>query len=99
MFFGNVSTGEKTFWGRSEPRLKPCRGRSSAGRAPALQAGGHEFDPRRLHQFRRDAPRGRVAQLVEHALDKRRVIGSNPIAPTSFYGKRFPFREGGAGVL
>ena len=26
------------------------RGRSSAGRAPALQAGGHEFDPRRLHQ-------------------------------------------------
>ena len=26
---------------------------------------------------------GRVAQLVEHALDKRRVIGSNPIAPTS----------------
>ena len=36
----------------------PQRGRSSAGRAPALQAGGHEFDPRRLHQ------RGRVAQLV-----------------------------------
>ena len=24
-------------------------GRSSAGRVPALQAGGHEFDPRRLH--------------------------------------------------
>jgi hypothetical protein len=31
------------FW-RSE------RGRSSAGRAPALQAGGHRFDPGRLHQ-------------------------------------------------
>ena len=26
------------------------RGRSSAGRAPALQAGGQEFDPPRLHQ-------------------------------------------------
>jgi hypothetical protein len=26
------------------------RGRSSAGRAPALQAGGHRFDPGRLHQ-------------------------------------------------
>jgi hypothetical protein len=25
-------------------------GRSSAGRAPALQAGGHRFDPGRLHQ-------------------------------------------------
>ena len=25
------------------------RGRSSAGRAPALQAGGHRFDPGRLH--------------------------------------------------
>ncbi|KTD06090.1 hypothetical protein Lgra_2867 [Legionella gratiana] len=27
-------------------------GRSSAGRAPALHAGGQEFDPPRLHQFR-----------------------------------------------
>ena len=25
-------------------------GRSSAGRAPALQAGGHRFEPGRLHQ-------------------------------------------------
>ena len=25
------------------------RGRSSAGRAPALQAGGHRFEPVRLH--------------------------------------------------
>ena len=28
----------------------PIWGRSSAGRAPALQAGGHRFDPVRLHQ-------------------------------------------------
>src|SRR5947209_1250101 len=29
--------------------LGPIWGRSSAGRAPALQAGGHRFDPDRLH--------------------------------------------------
>ena len=29
------------------------RGRSSAGRAPALHAGGQEFDPPRLHHFNR----------------------------------------------
>jgi hypothetical protein len=31
---------------------RPSRGLSSAGRAPALQAGGHRFDPDRLHQWR-----------------------------------------------
>jgi hypothetical protein len=29
---------------------RPSRGLSSAGRAPALQAGGHRFDPDSLHQ-------------------------------------------------
>ena len=29
---------------------KVIRGYSSAGRAPALQAGGHRFDPDTLHQ-------------------------------------------------
>ena len=33
-------------------------GCSSAGRAPALQAGGHRFDPVHLHQD------GLIAQLV-----------------------------------
>jgi hypothetical protein len=28
-----------------------CRGCSSVGRAPALQAGGHRFDPVHLHHF------------------------------------------------
>ena len=41
---------------RSNPRRlsvqKVKRGRSSAGRAPALHAGGQEFDPPRLHQIR-----------------------------------------------
>ena len=41
------------------------RGLSSAGRAPALQAGGHRFDPDRLHQKafarrKRSEPDGRV---------------------------------------
>ena len=31
------------------------RGCSSAGRAPALQAGGRRFDPDQLHQARRKA--------------------------------------------
>jgi hypothetical protein len=30
--------------------LNPCRGHSSVGRAPALQAGGRRFDPVWLHQ-------------------------------------------------
>ena len=34
------------------------RGCSSDGRAPALQAGGHEFDSRHLHR------KGRIAQVV-----------------------------------
>ena len=35
-----------------------CWGYSSAGRAPALQAGGHRFEPDYLHQH------GLIAQLV-----------------------------------
>ena len=37
-------------------------GRSSAGRAPALQAGGHRFDPDRLHHLRRLLRKRRVPQ-------------------------------------
>jgi hypothetical protein len=33
-------------------RIDQRRGCSSAGRAPALQAGGHRFDPGQLHQLR-----------------------------------------------
>ena len=41
-------TPDKREVGGSSP-LKPIRGRSSVGRAPALQAGGHEFESHRLH--------------------------------------------------
>ena len=48
------------------------RGCSSAGRAPALQAGGQEFDPPHLHQRASEdgncdlapKPNGLVAQVV-----------------------------------
>ena len=33
-----------------DPPTERSRGHSSAGRAPALQAGGHRFDPGWLHQ-------------------------------------------------
>ena len=42
-------------WGR-RGKAGGCQilwGYSSAGRAPALQAGGHEFDPRYLHRYQR----------------------------------------------
>ena len=36
---------------RRRTRGRPAWGRSSVGRAPALQAGGHRFDPVRLHHM------------------------------------------------
>ena len=52
-------TGRRALWRESQgdecrrpaSEVKQIRGLSSAGRAPALQAGGHRFDPDRLHQF------------------------------------------------
>jgi hypothetical protein len=41
----------------------PVWGRSSAGRAPALQAGGHRFDPGRLHP-----PRLLCKRVLPHRL-------------------------------
>ena len=46
-------------------------GRSSVGRAPALQAGGQEFESLRLHY-------SSIAQLVEHSAVNRVVVGSSP---------------------
>jgi|BioPla2DNA2_1021312.scaffolds.fasta_scaffold14033_1 hypothetical protein len=49
---------------------------SSAGRAPALQAGGHRFDPYRSHYLMIYAD---VAQLAEQLTCNQQVIGSSPI--------------------
>ena len=46
---------------------------SSAGRASALQAEGHRFEPCRSHLF------ADVAQLAEQLICNQQVIGSSPI--------------------
>ena len=49
--------------------MKPIWGCSSAGRAPALQAGGHRFDPVHLHQDR---------DVQENKGARGRTAASNP---------------------
>ena len=57
-------------------------GISSVGRAPALQAGGHEFDSRILHSSSGSCcvtiKYSSLAQSVEHAAVNRSVVGSSP---------------------
>ena len=53
----------------------PIWGLSSAGRASALQAEGHRFEPYRPH-FKEHAD---VAQLAEQLICNQQVIGSSPI--------------------
>jgi hypothetical protein len=55
-----------------DPPTVPFRGCSSAGRAPALQAGGHRFDPVHLHQSF-----GRVGS-VDDVLEDRVASRSHP---------------------
>ena len=43
------------------------RGYSSAGRAPALQAGGQEFDPPYLHQKNKDNILERFKIVIEQS--------------------------------
>ena len=50
----------------------------SAGRASALQAGGHRFEPYRSHSY------ADVAQLAEQLICNQQVIGSSPII--GFFG-------------
>ena len=52
------------------------RGLSSAGRASALQAEGHRFEPYRPHFSTKCAD---VAQLAEQLICNQQVIGSSPI--------------------
>ena len=51
-------------------------GFSSAGRAPALQAGGQRFDPVNLHHT------GPELSWLERTTDNRKVGGSSPLGPT-----------------
>ena len=52
-----------------------ARDLSSAGRASALQAEGHRFEPYRSHS----KPHADVAQLAEQLICNQQVIGSSPI--------------------
>ena len=54
----------------SLPRPTKVWGRSSAGRAPALQAGGHRFEPVRLHQYFRLMARCAISYSVGGMLHK-----------------------------
>ena len=51
---------------------------SSAGRASALQAEGHRFEPCRSH-FKLGVRFADVAQLAEQLICNQQVIGSSPI--------------------
>ena len=64
--------GEKRIWGFS-----------SAGRAPALQAGGQRFDPANLHQ--KEVVTGQQLSWLEHTTDNREVDGSSPFWPTTSF--------------
>ena len=54
------------------------RGLSSAGRALALQARGHRFEPCRPH-YNLMSEFADVAQLAEQLICNQQVIGSSPI--------------------
>ena len=56
-------------------------GISAVGRAPALQAGGHEFDSRILHLNLTEQCQAYIflnSSAVEHSAVNRRAVGSNP---------------------
>ena len=48
--FEKKETGASSTYGIARRKRKRIRGCSSVGRAPALQAGGHEFESHHLHQ-------------------------------------------------
>jgi hypothetical protein len=56
----------------------PVWGRSSAGRAPALQAGGHRFDPGRLHHPRLPSKRDKQAPTSQRGNGSSRFVGMRP---------------------
>ena len=65
----------------TEKLLKPKTiwGLSSAGRASALQAEGHRFEPYRPHTFSWYTWFADMAQLAEQLICNQQVIGSSPI--------------------
>ena len=62
--------------------MRDKRGYSSAGRAPALQAGGQRFDPAYLHH---EVDMGPQLSWLERTTDNRKVGGSSPLGPTTSF--------------
>ena len=58
---------------------------SSVGRASALQAEGHRFEPCRSHLTNSFISYADVAQLAEQLICNQQVIGSSPIIGFSRY--------------
>ena len=58
---------------------------SSAGRASALQAEGHRFEPCRSHLTNSFISYADVAQLAEQLICNQQVIGSSPIIGFAYY--------------
>ena len=75
---GFESRSGRLFYALNESEGKVNRGLSSAGRAPALQAGGHRFEPCWSHP-NEIIKYADVAQLAEQLICNQQVIGSSPI--------------------
>ena len=73
---------------------------SSAGRASALQAEGHRFEPCRSHLTNSFISYADVAQLAEQLICNQQVIGSSPIIGFCFktYMGEFPSGQRGQTV-
>ena len=65
---GSIPTRPTTLFGswiNEDKDPKSQWGCSSVGRAPALHAGGHRFDPVHLHQLKLDRENGIAAQEIK----------------------------------
>ena len=84
--------------GASEEEREIGRGHSSAGRAPALQAGGHRFDPGWLHQRLKKKKKGEHSAIEETAINASRevLIGVSlepGVAPSGYRTHRLLFNN------
>ena len=90
-------TGSSPVWVVPEKETNLIWDLSSAGRASALQAEGHRFEPYRSHNQYAD-----VAQLAEQLICNQQVIGSSPIigftAKSGNYMGGFPSGQRGQTV-
>ena len=55
---------------KKEKEENPGRGISSVGRAPALQAGGHEFESRILHWMFSDIMPENISMYLENRIQE-----------------------------